>query len=292
MKHLLLIDSHALIHRMYHAMAPLTGPNNEPVGAIYGLAKIFLKIRKEVRPEYIAACFDRPEPTFRAEQYSEYKATRTKADDDLIWQIENISTLFDLFKIKSFEAAGFEADDLIGTLAKRYQDEKGLQTVIFSGDKDLLQLVKDNDVVVDLIRPRGEVKQYNQALVEEEFGIKPEQIIDLKGLTGDTSDNIPGVQGIGPKSAAPLIKEWGSVEEIFENLVIINPKIAKKLEGQKDIALLSKKLATIETNAPIYTDSLEDLKTVPLNIEEIKNYFNHLGFVSLISELDALALTN
>lgn len=292
MKHLLLIDSHALIHRMYHAMAPLTGPNNEPVGAIYGLAKIFLKIRKEVRPEYIAACFDRPEPTFRVEQYSEYKATRTKADDDLVWQIKNISTLFDLFKIKSFEAAGFEADDLIGTLAKRYQDEKDIQTVIFSGDKDLLQLVKGDDVVVDLIRPKGEVKQYNQALVEEEFGIKPEQITDLKGLTGDTSDNIPGVQGIGPKSAAPLIKEWGSVEGVFENLVIINPKIAKKLEGQKDIALLSKKLATIETNAPIYTDSIEDLKTVPLNLEEIKEYFNHLGFVSLISELDTLALTN
>lgn len=285
---LLLIDAHALIHRMYHAMAPLTGPKDEPVGALYGLSKLLLKIFKEDKPHYIAACFDLPEPTFRKQEFPEYKANRSKADDDLVWQIKRAEEVFSNFKIKSFSLPGFEADDLIGTLANRYKGEKDLQIVIFSGDKDLLQLVDGDKVLVDLIRPKGIIKQYNEALVKEEFGLEPAQIPDLKGLSGDTADNIPGVAGVGPKGATPLLQEWGSIEEIYENLVIINPKIAKKLEGNKEIALQSKKLATIEVNSPIYLDKIEDLIAHAIDKEELEKYFQRFGFVSLIKDLEGI----
>ncbi|MDP3880798.1 MAG: 5'-3' exonuclease H3TH domain-containing protein [bacterium] len=289
-KKVLLLDSHALLHRMYHAMAPLMGPNNEPVGSLYGMAKLFLKIFREQKPDYIAGCFDRPEKTFREESFPAYKAHRSKTDDDLIWQIKESRELFDVFKIKCFELPGFEADDLIGTLVERYKNAKnGTQFVIFSGDKDLLQLVDNDKVVVDLIRPKGEVKQYNEALVKEDFGLEPKQIIDLKGLTGDASDNIPGVAGIGPKSATPLLQEWGTVEGVFENLVIISPKIAKKLEGNEAIALQSKELATIKKDLPVFLDTLDDIRAIPLNKDELKKYFERFGFVSLIKELEAIS---
>ncbi|PIR88582.1 MAG: hypothetical protein COU09_01195 [Candidatus Harrisonbacteria bacterium CG10_big_fil_rev_8_21_14_0_10_44_23] len=288
MKTLLLIDANALIHRMYHALAPLTGPNDEPVGAIYGLSKLLLKIKADQRPDYVAACFDRPEPTFREADYKEYKATRVKAEDDLVDQIIHSRDVFDVFKIKTFELARFEADDLIGTLSERYKNEDNLQTIVYSGDKDLLQLVEGDKVVVDLIRNGGKVVQYNEDRVKEEFGLNPAQITDLKGLMGDSSDNIPGVANVGPKTATPLIQEFGSIEEIYENLVIINPKVAKKLEGNKDIALLSKKLATINKSAPIYLDKLEDLKAPDLDLDELKKYFNHYGFVSLVNQLETI----
>ena len=165
------------------------------------------------------------------------------------------------------------------------KNEKDLQHVILSGDKDLLQLVDSNRVVVDLIRPKGVVEQYDEERVKEEFGLDPGQIVDLKGLTGDPSDNIPGVAGIGPKAATPLLQEWGTVEEVFENLVIISPKVAKKLEGQKDIAFQSKQLATIERNAPLYLDTLEELRALPLDKKALEQYFTHYGFVSLLKEL-------
>lgn len=286
MKKLLLIDAHAIIYRMYHALAPLTGPNHEPVGALYGLAKLLLKIKKEMSPQYIAACFDRPEPTFREERYSSYKATRQAAPQDLVPQLISSRDVFSAFKIKCFELPGFEADDIIGTLAKKYSQEKDLQVVILTGDRDLLQLVRDDKVVVELIKNGGEQNVlYTEEKVFEEYGISPRQIIDLKGLVGDASDNIPGVAKIGPKTATPLIKDFGSVEGVFENLVIINPKIAKKLEDHKEQAFLSKELATIKENAPIFLDALEDLRSYPPDKEELKKYFEKLGFVSLVKSL-------
>ncbi|MDP2629120.1 MAG: 5'-3' exonuclease H3TH domain-containing protein, partial [Candidatus Harrisonbacteria bacterium] len=217
---------------------------------------------------------------------AQYKATRMKAEDDLITQIISSKEVFDAFKIKVFEMAGFEADDIIGTLAERYKKEKNLQTIVYSGDRDMLQLVEGDKIVVDLIRHGGVVEQYNEEKVKEVFGISPAQITDLKGLVGDSSDNIPGVSGIGPKSATPLIQEWGSVEEVYENLMIISPKVAKKLEGSKEQALMSKRLATIERNVPAYFDSLEDLKAVNLNREGLTKYFSNLGFVSLVRQVE------
>lgn len=289
MKKLLLIDSHALIHRMYHAMAPLTAPDGEPIGALYGLSKLLLKMLTEtVKPDYVAACFDRPEPTFRKETFAEYKAHRAPTPPDLIGQLIKSREVFQQFKIKMFELAGFEADDLIATLATKLHEEKNLQVSILTGDRDLLQLVHDDHIVVELFQNGGgETKHMNEAAVLEKYGLKPLQIVDLKGLIGDPSDNIPGIMGVGEKTATPLLKEFGTIEEVFENLVIVNPKIAKKFEGHKEVALMSKKLATLERNAPIFLDSLEDLRTLPLDIPELTRYFEKLGFVSLIRQLEA-----
>jgi DNA polymerase I len=285
MKKLLIIDSHALIHRMYHAMAPLTTEHGEAIGAIYGLAGHLLKVMTEMKPDYVAACFDRPEPTFRKESYKEYKAHRAPAADDLISQIIKSREVFEKFKIKMFELPGFEADDLIGTLACRLKDEPELQIIISSGDRDLLQLVENDKVVVDLLKNGGEPARFNESAVKDKYGLNPKQIPDLKGLTGDTSDNIPGVEGIGEKSATPLLKEFETVEGVYDNLVIINPKIAKKLEGKQEVAFMSKKLATLECNAPLFLDSLQDLRAMPLDIPMLTQYFTELGFVSLIRKL-------
>lgn len=287
MKKLLLIDSHALIHRMFHAMAPLTGPQGEPVGALYGLAKLLLKIKSELNPDYIAACGDRPEPTFRKEQYTAYKATRQPTDTDLIPQITKMREVFDWFKIRFFELPGFEADDLIGTLAAKLKTEPDLQIIILSGDRDMLQLVEGDKVVVDLL-VNGDQRTVlmNEGMVFEKYGLKPKQIIDLKGLIGDTSDNIPGVMGIGEKSATPLLQEFETIEGIYENLMIITPKVAKKLEGHIEEARMSRDLATIHTTVPIFIDSLEDLKALPLDKPSLIRNFSGLGFVSLIRQLE------
>ncbi len=289
MKKLLLIDSHALIYRMYHAMAPLTSPENEPVGAVYGLAGLLLKIYHDINPDYIIACFDRKERTFRKEKYEEYKAHRQPMPDDLVSQLAKIREVFDAFHIKQFDLPGFEADDLIGTLAEKLKRQPGTQVVILSGDRDLLQLVDDDHVVVRLMRNGGnETVEYNEAHVKEEYGLAPAQLIELKGLIGDTSDNIPGVEGVGPKTATPLIQEFKTIEEIYDNLVIVNPKIAKKFEGKKEIALMSRDLATIHRNAPIFIDSIEDAKVLPFDKVALKAFFEKYAFSSLIRQLEEL----
>lgn len=287
MRKLLLIDSHALIHRMYHAMAPLTTASGEPIGAIYGLSQLLLRMMTEtVRPDYVAACFDRPEPTFRKEVFVDYKAQRQPTPSDLISQLIKSREVFQQFKIKMFELPGFEADDLIATLATKLHDEKDLQVTILSGDRDLLQLVHDDHIVVELFKNGGgETVHMNEAAVKEKYGLTPAQIVDLKGLIGDPSDNIPGIHGVGEKTATPLLKEFGTVEEVFENLVIVPQKVAKKFEGHKEIALLSKKLATLERNAPIFLDSLDDLRALPLDVPALTSYFESLGFVSLVRRL-------
>lgn len=272
---------------MFHAMAPLTTANGEPIGVIYGLSGLILKIMREtIRPDYVAVCFDRPEPTFRKESYQEYKAHRAPAHPDLIPQFNMAREMFEKFKIKIFELPGFEADDLIGTLVCRLKDTPDLQIIMLSGDRDLLQLVEDDRVVAHMLQPSGsETTYYNEAKVLEKYGLKPRQIIDLKGLIGDASDNIPGVEGVGEKTATPLLQEFGTVEEVFENLVIVPHKTAKKFEGKRDVALMSKKLATLECNASLFLDSIEDLRALPLDTELLRKYFEELGFASLVRRL-------
>lgn len=287
MKKLLLIDSHALIHRMYHAMAPLTTAKGEPVGALYGLSQLLLRMLTEtVKPDYVAACFDRPEPTFRKESFPAYKAHREETPSDLVSQLIRSREVFAQFKIKMFELPGFEADDLIATLATKLHAEKDLQVTILSGDRDLLQLVEDDHIVVELFKNGGgETVHMNEAAVIAKYGLKPIQIIDLKGLIGDPSDNIPGIHGVGEKTATPLLQEFGTVEEVFENLVIVPEKTAKKFAGQRDIAMQCKKLATLDRAAPIFLDSLDDLRALPIDIPALTTYFESLGFVSLIRRL-------
>jgi len=272
-------------------MAPLTTASGQPIGAVYGLSGLVLKLITEtIKPDYVAACFDRPEPTFRKESFPDYKAHRAPTSSDLIPQLIQSREVFERFKIKVFELPGFEADDLIGTLATRLKAVEDLQIVILSGDRDLLQLVINDKVVCHMLQHSGDSTTYfNEEAVIKKYGLLPHQIPDLKGLVGDVSDNIPGLEGVGEKTATPLLKEFGSVEEVFENLVIVPQKVAKKFEGKRDQALLSKKLATLECNAPIFLDSLEDLRMLPLDKPLLKEYFTKLGFVSLVRRLEQLS---
>ncbi len=286
MKKFLLIDANSLIHRSFHALPPLTTPKGEPINAVYGLSSILLKILREHNPDYSAAAFDRPEPTFRDEMFKDYKAHRPPTANELISQLIKAHETFKKFGIKVVEKAGFEADDIVGTLAEKFKNEPDIKVVIFSGDKDNLQLVDDAKVFVELLRTGvSKTVTYDKALFLQDYGFAPEQLVDFKALVGDASDNILGVTGIGPKGATDLIKEYGSVEKIYEEVGLISKEVLrKKLEVGKESAFLSKKLATIKRDVPLDI-SLENLKQHPLNKEELKKYFEELGFKSLVERL-------
>lgn len=283
MKELILIDSHALIHRAYHALPPLTTPDGKPIGAVYGLARATLKMLTERKPDYIAAAFDRRETTFRKEMFDAYKAQRPKAPDDLVAQFETSRELFSVLHIPVVDAAGFEADDIIGTLATRFASEE-IHITILTGDLDSLQLVRDGFVTVATFKKGvSEMMEYNEAGVIARFGVEPSRVIDYKGLVGDTSDNIPGIPGIGPKTAEKLLSEFGTVESIFEKMEESHP-LAKKVLAHKDVALFSKKLATIQKDVPLSV-SLADLSYQPPEKSSLAEYFSSLGFQSFIKEL-------
>jgi len=286
MQTLLLIDANSLIHRCFHALPPFTGPNNQPTGALYGLTNILIKILREQKPNFIAAFFDRPEPTFRKEIFYEYKIQRPKAPNELVSQIVEAHQLFKIFKIKTFEIPGFEADDLIGTVTEMFKKIPDLKIVILTGDLDSLQLVKDDKVVAETFKKGvSETVVYNEELVKQRYqGLAPSQIPDYKGLAGDPSDNIPGVPTIGPKTAIPLIKKYGNLENLLENgqLEKIYPKIIK----YKEQALLSKKLAQIKCDTPLAIRDLSELKYAGLSKESLISYFEKLGFKSLIQRLN------
>ena len=286
MEELLLIDAHALIHRFFHALPPLTTPSHEPIGAVYGLSVMLLKILHERKPAYAAAAFDRPEKTFRALQFENYKIHRPPAPDALISQFGRAREVFRHFRVPLFEKPSYEADDVIGTLATRFGEKSHLKIVILSGDMDLLQLVRDDRVVVEMIK-RGisETNTYDEPAWIEKYGFVPQQLTAYKGLAGDTSDNIPGVKGIGPKAATELLKEFGSISEIYENIGLIKPAFAKKLEEHRADALLSKELATIKIDVPLEPISLDQLKIQPIDTVALSSFFTTLGFTSLVRRL-------
>ena len=288
MKTLLLIDASALIYRFFHALPPLTTPDHKPIQGIYGLANVLLKILREQKPDYASAALDRPEKTFREEQFKEYKIHRPPAPDALSSQLQAMPELFQVFDIKTFEKAGFEADDIIGTLAQKFLEVPDLKIVILSGDLDILQLVKDEKIVGQIIKTGvANTEIYNEAKVIERYGLTPAELPDYKALVGDASDNIPGIKGIGPKSALELLKEFKNLENIFEDLPIINLKIAKKLEGKKEEAFMYRKLATIKKDVPIAVPDLEELRIIEPLKDKLAEYFTRLGFVSLIKRLAA-----
>lgn len=287
MSALLLIDASALIHRFFYALPPLTTPKDDPIGAIYGLCVTLLKIFREQNPDHIAAAFDRPEPTFRDEIFKEYKIQRPKAADELVNQIIRMREVFELFGIPILEKTGFEADDIIGTLVEKFRGAKDLKIIVLSGDNDMLQLVDDkNNVVAQIIRSGlADAKIYDEAAVKEKYGLMPEQLPDYKALVGDASDNIPGVTGVGPKTATPLLQEYKTVEELYENLSLVPEKTVKKFKGQKENALLYKKIAAIRRDVPLEIKLLEDLKTRRLDKKKLIKYFQELGFKSLVERL-------
>jgi len=286
MKKLFLIDASALIYRSFHALPPLTSPAGEPVNALYGLSNILLKIFREERPDYAAALFDRPEPTFRKKEYTEYKAQRPKAADELVSQIVKSRELFKKFGVRTFEAPGFEADDLIGAYAEKFGKEKDLKIVILTGDLDTLQLVVGNRVVVKTLRTGvSDTIVYDEGAVFARYGLSPKQLPDYKALAGDNSDNIPGLKGVGSKTASELIKKYGNIEGLYSHLDN-EPKIKEKYGNQKADAFLFRKLALIRRDAPSENIKLEDLAVREFG-PELGEYFASLGFTSLVKRLGA-----
>jgi DNA polymerase-1 len=258
---LVLLDTHAILHRAYHALPDFSSPSGEPTGALYGLVAMLLKIGEELKPDYIVACYDRAEPTHRHVAYEAYKGKRSKTDDGLVAQIERSRDIFAAFNIPIYEAAGFEADDILGTIVEETKGARDLSIVIASGDMDTLQLVEKKRVrVYTLKKGIQDTILYDEAAVKARFGFGPPLMPDYKGLRGDPSDNIPGVRGIGEKSATELITQFGSIEQIYAKLATSDAAFVKKgikqrvitlLREQEEEAQFSKMLATIRRDAPI-----------------------------------------
>jgi len=283
MKTLLIIDSSAIIHRAFHALPPLTSPTGEPIGAIYGLTSTIIRVLNRQSPDYIAATFDRPEPTFRKKMFADYKAHRPPAPNELISQIIKAHEVFAKFQIPSFEIPGYEADDLIGTLVAKFSKEENLKIVILTGDLDTLQLVKDEKITVQFLEKKiGETKIYNEEAVVTRYELRPNQLIDYKALVGDPSDNIPGLKGVGAKTATGLIKKYGALEKIYAELPPTD-KLASKILPFKKEAFLCQELATIDQAAPLKTE-LAELEYRPFS-NELLAYLENLGFQSLVARL-------
>ncbi|MEX2090652.1 MAG: DNA polymerase I [Candidatus Paceibacterota bacterium] len=299
MKKLVLIDGHALVHRAFHALPPsMSSPKGIPTNAVYGFVSVLIKIIKDLKPEYIVATFDLAGPTFRHEEFAEYKAHREKAPDDLHVQVPLVKEILVAFGIPIYEKAGFEADDLIGSIAELTKKHKSIQTIIATGDLDTLQLV-DGDKVVVLTLKKGvtDTILYTQKEVEERYGLPPEQMIDFKGLKGDPSDNIPGVPGVGEKTASALIQKFKSIELLYEAITKkgktkiqppLSEKLIQKLLENKDMAFFSKKLATIIRDVPIEFDVKNADWKKNMNKEELGKILQGLGIYSLIKRINEL----
>lgn len=287
-----IIDSNSIIHRAYHALPHLATKRGELVNAIYGFLLVFFKIIKEFQPDYVAACFDFPAPTFRHKEFAEYKATRPKAPDELYEQIPKVKEILQAFSVPIFEKEGFEADDLIGTISKKAEKDPAVETVILSGDLDTLQIVDENTKVYTLKKGVKDTILYDEAKVLARYQIPPSLLPDFKALVGDSSDNIPGVPGIGPKTATKLLTETGSLENLYkgveentEKAKKITPKTKEILLQSKDQAFVSKMLAQIRYDVPIEFD-LKKCAFEKYNKEKVVEIFKNLEFHTLIKRLD------
>lgn len=295
---LVLLDSHAILHRAYHALPDFTSPTGEPTGALYGVVTMLLRIIEEFKPEYIAACYDLPEPTYRHEAFDGYKSGRSKTDDALVQQIIRSRDIFKVFGIPIFERPGFEADDLLGTIAHLTADNKDLRVVIASGDMDTMQCVDKKRVqVFTLKKGIKDTIVYDEQAVKDRFGFGPKLIPDYKGLRGDQSDNIPGIAGIGEKTATTLITEFGSLEKIYKKLekdeqvfldAGIKPRIINLLKEGKEEAEFSKMLATIRTDAIDTFDVSKTQWQAQADTDEIIKLFSELGFRTVTDRVKKL----
>ncbi|MBZ9578170.1 hypothetical protein KJA13_04075 [Patescibacteria group bacterium] len=294
-KRLIVIDGNAVIHRAFHALPPLTTKKGELVNAIYGFLLVFFKAIKEFQPDFVAATFDFPGPTFRHKKYKLYKATREKAPEELYEQIPKVKEILKNFNVQIFEEQGFEADDLIGTISKKAPKKQILpeiETIILTGDLDALQLVDKNTKVYTLRKGVKDTVLYDEEKVKERYqGLTPDQLTDFKALRGDPSDNIPGVLGVGEKTAITLIKEFGTLENLYEELKKnsekakeIKQSLRKKLLDCKEQAFVSKMLAEIKSNVPIEFN-LEKCRWEGYNRDKIIEIFRDYEFKTLIERL-------
>ena len=285
----MLIDGNALLHRAYHALPPLTvSKSGEMVNAVYGFASMLLKAIKELKPSHCAVAFDKKGPTFRHRLYDRYKANRPPAPSELIEQLGRIRQLVSAFDMPIFELDDYEADDVLGSLSHQ-ASEQGVDTVIVTGDADAMQLVSPQ-VKVLYPRPRhsfSDTMLYDEAAVSQKYGVKPEHIADLKALAGDPSDNIPGVAGIGPKTAAKLIQQLGGVDQIYAHIDEVTPPRLQALLRQGEAsARQSKQLATIVTQTPVVL-SLNDCRVSNYDRKKVVELFRELEFASLLDKLPA-----
>jgi DNA polymerase-1 len=291
---LVLIDGHALLFRAYYAYPPLTTQSGELVNAVYGFTSILLNTIRELEPTHLAVSFDLGEPTFRHKAFKAYKAQRAETPQDLIDQEGRLKQVVKTLNIPIYEKAGFEADDVIGTMAEQAKS-KEILVIIVTGDMDALQLVDDDPKgkvhVFVPARGKNSAIMYDEIKVQNKFdGLEPEQVIDLKGLAGDSSDNIPGVKGIGPKTAITLLKKFKTVKQVYQALDngkikgVVSDTMIERLKNGRDSAFESKMLATIVRDAPVKLN-LKDCAIHQYDKAKVLKLFNKLNFKSLISKL-------
>lgn len=287
----LIIDGHALIYRAFHAFPKtLTSSTGQLTNAIYGFTRILLKSIQNFDPEYLIVAFDHKEKTFRHEKFKDYKAHRPPMPDELISQIDNVFKVVEAMNIPTFQIAGFEADDLIGTVTF-LNEKQGIENLVVTGDKDMFQLVTDQTHV--FIPGRGRFskdKEYTPEEVLRKMGVRVDQIIDLKALMGDSSDNIPGVRGIGPKTAVNLLKEFEHLDDVYQALEsgsenpVFKKSIRTKLENSKELAFLSRELATIKRDVEISYE-LNSCRVKSYDKQAVVKIFEDLNFSSLLKLL-------
>lgn len=282
-KRLIIIDGNSIINRAFYALPDMSNSEGLKTNAIFGFVRMMFKIIEDYQPTHMSVAFDKKAPTFRHKQYADYKAGRKKMPDELAQQLQPLKDLLDKFNINRLELEGYEADDLIGTVA-RLGEENDFKVYIVTGDKDAIQLASYKTTTLITKKGVGEVEEYNYDSVLERYEMTPTQFIDLKGLMGDKSDNIPGVPGVGEKTGIKLLKQYSTIENLIEHTDELKGSIKKKIEENKDLALMSKELATIITNVPIEV-KLEDLEYGDYNKDDVVEKFKEFGFTSLITKL-------
>lgn len=289
MSHLLIIDGHAIAHRAYHSIPPLS-TSGQPINAIYGFYSMLLSALEQLNPDYLLVCLDAPGPTFRDQEYIGYRAQRKPTESDLVSQLILLPDTLSTASIPNYALTGYEADDLIATISTRSQKRRSKKTkknfikriTIITGDKDLMQLVDDKVSLFVPIRGLSETKLYDPKAVKEKLLVRPDQVIDLKALMGDPSDNYPGVPGVGPKTASDLLEKYDSLDHIYQSLDELKPNLAQKLADNKDSAYLSQMLATIVHDAPLEFN-LQKARWTKKRTRNLLNLFKNYNFRSLIS---------
>ena len=283
MKKLLIIDTFNFLHRAYHAIpSTFRGPDGQPTNAIYGFTSMVINVLDQVKPDYIVAALDGQEPTFRVGEFTPYKAQRKPMEEDLQSQIPKVFEILDAFKIKKIVVEGYEADDVIGTVATKFKGK--VNTVIISNDKDLWQLAGNGNIIMVPGR-KGEIEWMGEKEVDARLGFEAEKVADYKGLRGDPSDNIPGVYGVGEVTATRLLQKYGSIENIYKNIGGVEPEsLRKRLLESYEQALMSKKLAQIILDVPFQLN-LEECKYNEINKIEVKKVLEKYNFKSLIRRL-------
>ena len=287
-KKLLIIDGNSILNRAYYGIRPLSAPDGTPTNAVYGFLNILLKYLEEDTPDYLGVAFDLKAPTFRHNMYADYKAQRKPAPDDFIVQIPLMKEVLEAMDCKCIELEGYEADDIIGTVSK-ICDDNNVECSVLTGDKDDLQLASDNTTIKLVVTRMGKTTTtpYNSDAVFEKYGVTPIEYIDVKGLMGDPSDNIPGVKGVGEKTAFSLIKNYNSIENIYDKIdeIDVTNSVRNKLKADKDSAFMSKKLATIVRDVPIEF-SFEEYEYKNPNTSKLGEIFVRLNFKSFLKKLD------